>query len=212
MKGGARRSGWRGVLAAVGALSGLGGVAAQTPPTLDCSGFQPTIALFAADAGQNDLWRAASSDPVQPHYPRIEIDPATGNPTTAGYAAEACEAPAGSTQAQIDQCAAMALVGTDYTGTAGADRRASCETTAPCVYVARGSRARHPDTGWPYAPRQLVLSADQEAGLSDGDGGADTLGAGITVSIRVCADQDLWCAFPRRAPPCFQCDAAVAAR
>ncbi len=126
---------------------------------------------------------------------------ANGDPTTDGYAAEACEAEEGSSQAQIDACAGISITGTDFSGAVGTDRRSSCEGTAdPCVYIPRGSRARHPGTGWPYAALQLELSQAQRDDLNDGDNLGQSLGAGIEVGVRVCSDRDIWCGC-RALPP-----------
>lgn len=138
--------------------------------------------------GPGALFLAAERS--ESHYPRVELDVGTGEPTTAGYASEGCEAPQGSDTATVDQCAAVTIA-----GVTAAERQASCEGTAPCVYIERGSRARHPDTGWPYAALAVQLSATQRAALTDGDAGDDTLeNGGITVEVRACLNGRAWCA------------------
>jgi len=67
------------------------------------------------------------------------IDAVPGACTLAndGSAAESCVASLGSSQTDVDVCAAIVITGDDYSGDAAADRRGSCEGgTAPCIYTA----------------------------------------------------------------------------
>ena len=182
----------RRLMAALAVVSLLGGAMAQTPPGLTCGAYNGLVAggagmtqTSADGPGPNALWQAFVGNAAR--YPYIDD-------TTAGYAAEACEAPDGSTQAQIDACAAISLAGSDYTGGVAADRRVSCESTDPCVYITAGSRDRHPDTGWPYKALQLQLDQNQQDELTAvRDGTTVGLGSGVTVQLYVCTNYETWC-------------------